>query len=508
MRNVVILCLLVVFFPSVAFSQLTAASDEALASDSETEALLDRYYDELQKLSKKFAKRYEVFSNSRIVINGIGYPNIETWELKYFQPLFERSKQAMQTVSDCDDYLSVWENKIPQRLVAAMQAEGNAVKLSGVNYPGVGPEYGSDSPLEKLHLLTYYTLAVVNDQRDEILKDTVYENSERGAKIRESRLANGHIRNPWGPIGYQKEYREMYERIKLWYAFPPRLITEIDGETTFDASWYAMAIYSFKNERSENILYEIINDPASEPKLADWAVYYLALSPNSARFLPKVEKDLQEKIASFQKEFPQKGSALSNMEGDTRKPYLTNFRSLFKSASDRYYYVAILGNPEKPGENAIQRYFALNLIRRLRILKQSLEFNEKVPENEKERFEIVRREFAISWALTPKETISGPVVCAGLKKGEERFRIYMAEYEPPLRGELWRYPVFYLRDADSSNPQDQWDAKAFYERELARKDYYSEVQIEYIQKQLEMIDKNEKQRIIMEQREREEERNK
>ena len=84
----------------------------------------------------------------------------------------------------------------------------------------------------------------------------------------------------------------------------------------------------------------------------------------------------------------------------------------------------------------------------------------------------------------------------------------MAEYEPPLRGELWRYPVFYLRDADSSNPQDQWDAKAFYARELARKAYYSEVQIEYIQKQLEMIDKNEKQRIIMEQREREEERNK
>ena len=264
-----------------------------------------------------------------------------------------------------------------------------------------------------------------------------------------------------------------------------------------------MTIYSFKSERSENILYEIINDPASEPKLADWAVYYLALSPNSARFLPKVEKDLQEKIASFQKEFPQKGSALSDLDGATRKPYLNNFRSLFKSASDRYYSVAILGNPEKPGENVIQRYLALNLIRRLRILKQSLEFNEKVPENEKERFEIVRREFAISWALTPKHTIIGPVVCAGLKKGEERFRIYMAEYEPPLRGELWRYPVFYLRDSDSSHPQDQWDAKAFYERELARKDYYSEVQIEYIQKQLEIIDKNEKQRIIMEQRERE-----
>ena len=84
----------------------------------------------------------------------------------------------------------------------------------------------------------------------------------------------------------------------------------------------------------------------------------------------------------------------------------------------------------------------------------------------------------------------------------------MAEYEPPLRGELWRYPVFYLRDADSSNPQDQWDAKAFYERELARKDYYSEVQIEYIQKQLEIIDENEKALEFEKQREREKERNK
>ncbi|MBQ9812313.1 MAG: hypothetical protein IJM54_03270 [Thermoguttaceae bacterium] len=479
-----------------------------MASDSETDALFEKYLEESQKLSEEFAPVYEHLRKEGIVlINSKKVKDVERWEREYYQPLFERSKQAMLRVADCDDYLSMWEKKVPQRIIEATEGLGDKVrKTQSVPYFGVH-ERGNAAYTQRVKLLTLCELAVACQNRKDLLKDTIFEDSQRGAQIREPRI--GYICNPWVLESNNEEKRLIYEKIGLWYVFPPRETFEIAGETTFESSWHTMAIYSFKNERSENILYELINDPNAEFELADWAVYYLALSPNSARFLPHVNKEIQERIVSFQKKFPQKGSALSNLDGATRKPYLNNFRNLFESARDRYISVSKYGHPEKPEENAVQRYLALNLIRRLLILKQSLEFNEKVPENEKERFEIVRRELAISWALTPKETRSGPVVCAGLKKGEERFRIYMAEYEPPpFTGGLWRYPVFYLRDADSSNPEDQWDAKAFYERELARKDFYSEVQIEYIQKQLEIIDKNEKQRIIMEQREREKKRNK
>ncbi|MBR4751581.1 MAG: hypothetical protein IK077_07450, partial [Thermoguttaceae bacterium] len=432
----------------------------------------------------------------------------ERWEREYYQPLFERSKQAMLRVADCDDYLSMWEKKVPQRIIEATEGLVDKVrKTPSVPYFGVH-EHGKAAYAAKMKLLTLCELSVVFQNREEILKDSVYEDTEQGARIREPRIANV-ICNPWELVGRYEATRQICEKIGLWYIFPPREISEIAGETTFDSSWHTMAIYSFKNDRSENILYELITDPSAEFELADWAVYYLALSPNSARFLPHVNKEIQERIVSFQKEFPQEGAALPDLDGATRKPYLNNFRSLFKSVKDRYIFVSTYGVPEKPGENAIQKYLTLNLIRRLLILKQSLEFNEKVPIDEKKRFEVVRREYAISWALTPKETEGPPVILAGIRNHEERFKIYMAEYEPPpfIGRSLSRY-IFYRRDADSSHPQDQWDAKSFYERELTRKDYYSEVQIEYIQKQLEIIDKNEKQRIIMEQREREEERNK
>ena len=80
--------------------------------------------------------------------------------------------------------------------------------------------------------------------------------------------------------------------------------------------------------------------------------------------------------------------------------------------------------------------------------------------------------------------------------------IYMAEYGFPTS------EGYYWREGDLIDARKQWDAKAFYERELARKDFYSEVQIEYIQKQLEIIEKDEEQQKIKEQREREKERNK
>ncbi len=512
MRNVAILYLLVVFFPTLAFSQQTDASANVLTSDSEADALFEKYLEESRNLNQEFTPLCnQLRKQVKITIDGENIRDYFLWDREYCQPLFERSKQIMRRLTGCDDYLSMWEEGYMQKIIAATDNlyrdnKFDVIESTSVPYLGV-MDHMTTMNYGRLSLLTLYTLAIIDEQRDNILENSVYENSEKGANLRSKWFGAHGVANPKWFVN--KMYREKHINSGIWYDFPPRELNGF-GAATFETSWYVMAIYSFKNERSENLLYELIHDLNVErsivnmekPNIADWAVYYLALSPNSARFLPRVKKEIQERIVSFQKEFPQKGSALSNLDGATRKPYLNNFRNLFESARDRYISVSKYGHPEKPEENAVQRYLALNLIRRLLILKQSLEFNEKVPENEKERFEIVRRELAISWALAPKYEVGGRHGSTGLKNGEERFMIYMAEYGFPTS------EGYYWREGDLIDARKQWDAKAFYERELTRKDYYSEVQIEYIQKQLEIIDENEKQRIIMEQREREKERNK
>ncbi|MBR4752646.1 MAG: hypothetical protein IK077_12900, partial [Thermoguttaceae bacterium] len=119
MRNVAILCLLVVFFPTLAFSQQTDASPNALTSDSEADALLEKYVEESQKLSDEFTPLYEYLRKEAFVEKYS--KDIERWEREYYQPLFERSKQAMLRVADCDDYLSMWEKKVPQRIIEATE---------------------------------------------------------------------------------------------------------------------------------------------------------------------------------------------------------------------------------------------------------------------------------------------------------------------------------------------------------------------------------------------------
>ena len=511
MRNVAILCLLVVFFPTLAFSQQTDASANVLTSDSETDALFEKYLEESRNLNQEFTSLCnQLRKQVKITIDSENIRDYFLWDREYCQPLFERSKQIMRRLTGCDDYLSMWEEGYMQKIIAATDNlyrdnKFDVIESTSVPYLGV-MDHMTTMNYGRLSLLTLYTLAIIDEQRDNILENSVYENSEKGANLRSKWFGAHGVANPKWFVN--KMYREKHINSGIGYDFPPRELNGL-GAATFETSWYVMAIYSFKNERSENLLYELIHDLNVErsivnmekPNIADWAVYYLALSPNSTRFLPEVKNELQERIASFRKDFPQKGATFFGSDR-VFQPSLNNYNNAFKEIRNRYVSVVKYGLSEKSGENVIQTYLALNLIRRLLLLKQSLEFNEKVPENERERFEIVRRELAISWALAPKYEVGGYHGSTGLKNGEERFMIYMAEYDFPTS------EGYYWREGDLIDARKQWDAKAFYERELARKDYYSEVQIEYIQKQLEIIDENEKALEFEKQREREKERNK
>jgi hypothetical protein len=132
----------------------------------------------------------------------------------------------------------------------------------------------------------------------------------------------------------------------------------------FDSSWCAAVIYSFKNDRARDILFKIITNSSDsisifplDTSLADWAVFYLPLLPNSAELLPKIKSLLEGNITQ---------------------------------------------------EQTI----------RLTHLARALEFNGKIPTEERERFDTVRRELALSWSLGVKDDLRGKIPEAGM---DDRF---------------------------------------------------------------------------------------
>jgi hypothetical protein len=117
-------------------------------------------------------------------------------------------------------------------------------------------------------------------------------------------------------------------------------------------------------------------------------------------------------------------------------------------------------------------------------LERSLEFNKKIPTEERKRFNLSRLELAISWAPSIKTARLSPVISATLKKYDEHFEIYLLEYEIPSYGSRqisWEDDgIVSLHPYPQENPYWQ-KRKAFYERELANPcPIYTENQLEYI----------------------------
>lgn len=222
-----------------------------------------------------------------------------------------------------------------------------------------------------------------------------------------------------------------------------------------------MAIYSFKNDRARDVLFELAmqSDQRRDP-LADGAAYYLSLFPNSGELLPEIEGRLKEEIATARRELPDLSKAMFQENGDVVDQ--TEFRE------------------------HVRRYDSFQKIGRLLALKNSLEYNEKIPADERERFDAFRREVAMSWSASNKRQRALPHWGALLKKGDEHFEIYLMEYPLPGLG----VPVFRLENDGDSYPytltNPYWQKrKAFYERELADpRPLYTEAQIQYMERKL------------------------
>jgi len=407
--------------PTHLFSQETMADDP----------LLERYIQESEKLKEKFTPIYNrLEAQAWVQEKNAKYRDAEKWRQEYEQPLFEAAKSAMKRVVGSDDYLEMWENRIPERITATLKCKEEFRSY----YTDIDFIIKWDT--KQKPLFAPYTFAIVHAKQAELTSGILYQ----------------EITSPGGMMGMGTVSRPM--------KFPP--IVSL-SENSYDPSWHIMAIYSFKNDRARDLLFEMVARSDEEQDfLADWAVYYLPFFPNSGELLPKIKFLLKEEITKAQRDQPYLSKTLFHENGELIDSSLKQFRE------------KISGSLPKSIFYKIQRLLAL---------KKALEFNEKIPAEEREHFDIFRRELAISWSLSSKRRATAPRMSATLRKGDEHFEIYFREYAMLIvisditydwedDGDHYPYTL--------ENPLWQ-KRKAFYERELAHpRPIYTENQMEYL----------------------------
>ena len=476
-RLVATLTILFTLVPSLVLSQQGSSSGNISSINTDGTSYFESYLEEAQKISEVFTPLYKHLEKEAFINWGdekiIDYAR---WENEYYQPLFKLSIKAMRKVVGDEDYLAMWENKIPQTITETLQKESQKDQNSQSSRLRLGcvPYYDLKSSFSErgMQLLYLYTLSIAHEQREEILKGTVYEDSREGAEIRSSKTVYPEIPNPWDFLLFNGDEKrneiilEMFNAVDVYFFFPPRKGTSIGSAgLAYDFTWDLLTIYSFKSERSEKLLYELALDPDTEPQFADFAIFCLALSPNSSKFLPETKKELTQKIKSFQDAYPQLSEILSTTDGS----------SLNNSSNE--YRRAVYDLSHSKNKDA---YVKLDNARRLLSLKRALEFNEKIPESEREHFEIVRRELAISWIIAPKGMRKSPSATVRFKKGEEQFELYLVEYPTPYYESFWEDHSLY--------PNYEERAKArrdFYARELAKpRSFYTQAQLNYLKERL------------------------
>ena len=178
------------FFVSLLFCglmamTLTVFSQEIVRDNAERQEaddqLFEKYIQESIKLQEEFTPLCkQLLTEAIIEIDGRKITDYVRWEKEYYQPLFEKSKQAMERVTGTDDYLSMWENRIPQRLSANMakwSKDKSSAEVQSTNIP-----YSNFTSLS-----TIYSLAICYERRHEILENTEYEDTEKGEEKRNAK---------------------------------------------------------------------------------------------------------------------------------------------------------------------------------------------------------------------------------------------------------------------------------------------------------------------------------
>lgn len=395
---------------------------------------IDIYFAESERLRKVFDVRGEQLlkeAEAVLEIEGRYVVDYKRWEKEYYQPLYREVKNAMARVWGTDDYLAIWEN-------LAFVQEISTIDLT-IPYAYRIKFYPTEISLD---LLTIYSLAILYDNRENILNGTIYEDSEIGDQYRKKYRDSYFLWNLFSPrysfenallttgggfLGEEMDpiaadnIRSIFHKMNIWLIFPPRYSIR----TTFDNSWHIMAIYSFKNERARKILYEIATNNIDDyvlDSLARFATFYLSFFYDSFDLIPPLNERLENAFDQFYNQCPESFKEQLNGKDakDLTSGEFNNILEEFKKKHPIFNYDFIYSRSSSGSY----------LIRLLK-LRDSLLFNEKIPSSERERFDIVRRELAISWALTSKLEARSPQAKVFLREGEEHFVEYLREYYVP-----------------------------------------------------------------------------
>lgn len=392
--------------------------------------LFERYNQESEKLHKvsipifRYLKVEEAiyFDRARIQRRHWLEQIEDRWEKEYEQPLFEAAKLAMKRVTGTDDYLAMWENRIPEKIET----------IQSIVVPA--------SPYSERRgytLFQLYTLAVLHEKQSELLAGILFrEYEDTGNTLSASRVNSNFVLRPM--------------------TFPS--IRYSVG--AYDESWEIMAIYSFKNDRARDILFEIVLNSYADQESpirfsyshpANSAAFYLTLLPNSDELLPQAKILLKEATASVQENRYDWGERFFDDNGDVSNPW-----QLLSQIQNRRL--------KRLPDEVQQLFYFARLVR-------ALEFNEKISVEERERFDVFRREIAINEVLdagNPYSHVpSRPTVKATLQKGDEHFEIYWLEYALPGYGTFFEWEPDVNPDPHTlENPYWQ-RRKEVYEREWA-----------------------------------------
>ena len=231
---------------------------------------IDIYCAESERLRKVFDARIERLSKETVFeIDGRYVVDCKNWEKEYYQPLYREVKNAMARVLGTDDYLAIWENLTLVQEIAKINIT--------IPYTYRTKFYRNEISLD---LLTIYSLAILYENRENMLKDTIYEVSEINGQYREN------------------------NSIIILNTFPPQAF----ATTTFDLSWHIMTVYSFKNERSRKILYEIATNNIDDyvlVSLASFATFYLSFFYDSFDLIPPLNERLENAFDQFYNQCPE-----------------------------------------------------------------------------------------------------------------------------------------------------------------------------------------------------------
>ena len=384
---------------------------------------IDIYFAESERLRKVFdVRRKRLSKETSLVTEGRRVDNYyERYEEGFYQPLYSEVKKAMARVLGTDDYLAFWEDLT---LVQEISKSNKNITIP----------YASEISLD---LLTIYSLAILYENRENILNGTIYEDSEIGDQYRKKNskklgmlfnssytYENAILTTGRGFLGNEQpivtnNIRSVFHKMNIWLIFPPRYSIR----TTFDYSWHIMAIYSFKNERARKILYEIATNNIDDYvliSLARFATFYLSFFYDSSDLIPPLNERLETAFEQLYNQCPE--SLKEQLDGkdvkDLTSGEFNNILEEFRKKHLNFSYDVIYSS-------------SYHYPNRLLTLRDSLLFNEKIPSSERERFDIVRRELAISWALTSKLEARSPQAKVFLREGEEHFVEYLREYYVP-----------------------------------------------------------------------------